>query len=84
MVDLKDAIEMTPIGFLFNQIKQKQNTKEQFSSDSGAMAIFMMINLVIWAIGFYFMIRCGATFFDVIGFCCATPCYVLYRLLNPC
>ena len=68
------------------------NKKESFAtSNNGSSAsttvlvvVYQLINMAICFGALYYAFKCGGHFLEVLGACCCSFCYLVYRLAKGC
>lgn len=66
------------------------NKKETFASSNNssastiALLVYQLVNLAICFGAFYYAFKCGGQFLDLVGACCCSFCYLVYRLATGC
>jgi hypothetical protein len=72
---------------LFSKITNKG--EEKYGSSSGSDAVGSIISFIILGFAIFLLMKCknkngSVSLTQVIAAICCSPCYIVYRLTNPC
>ena len=87
-------LDMSPVGLMAKNAVDAAKTAEgkaQFgeTDTSSTSIITQMVQFIVLGIALYMAFKCkrfdgSVSLADMLLACCSSPCYIIYRLLQPC